>query len=95
MFCFCNKYFSRFDAFCFDGVFLQNLEVADLRVMTLQFTCYVTMQWNQTIYLVAVTLSGILKAKQKLGMTFNSDKLGGIDFTNCAVPRRDPRPLIF
>ena len=29
----------------------------------------------------AVTLSGILKAKQKLGVTFNSDKLGGIDFT--------------
>ena len=34
-------------------------------------------------YLVdAVTSSGILKAKQKLGITFNSDKLGGIDFTN-------------
>ena len=31
--------------------------------------------------LVAVTLSGILKAKQKLGVTFNSDKLGGIDLT--------------
>ena len=31
--------------------------------------------------LVAVMLSGILKAKQKLGITFNSDKLGGIDFT--------------
>ena len=31
--------------------------------------------------LVAVTSSGILKAKQKLGITFNSDKLGGIDFT--------------
>ena len=31
--------------------------------------------------LVAVTSSGILKAKQKLGTTFNSDKLGGIDFT--------------
>ena len=31
--------------------------------------------------LVAVTSSGILKAKQKLGRTFNSDKLGGIDFT--------------
>jgi hypothetical protein len=31
--------------------------------------------------LVAVTLSGILKAKQKQGVTFNSDKLGGIDFT--------------
>ena len=29
----------------------------------------------------AVTLSGILKAKQKLGVTFNSDKLGGIDLT--------------
>ena len=29
----------------------------------------------------AVTLSGILKAKQKLGRTFNSDKLVGIAFT--------------
>ena len=29
----------------------------------------------------AATLSGILKAKQKLGRTFNSDKLGGIAFT--------------
>ena len=29
----------------------------------------------------AVTLSRILKAKQKLGRTFNSDKLGSIDFT--------------
>ena len=29
----------------------------------------------------AVTSSGILKAKQKLSVTFNSDKLGGIDFT--------------
>ena len=27
------------------------------------------------------TLSGILKAKQNLGVTFNCDKLGGIDFT--------------
>ena len=27
------------------------------------------------------TSSGILKAKQKLGRTFNSDKLGGIAFT--------------
>ena len=31
--------------------------------------------------LVAVRLSGILEVKQKLGVTFNSDKLGGIDFT--------------
>ena len=29
----------------------------------------------------AATSSGILKAKQKLGRTFNSDKLGGIAFT--------------
>ena len=31
--------------------------------------------------LVVVTSSGILKAKQKLGVTVNSDKLGIIDFT--------------
>ena len=31
--------------------------------------------------LVTARSSGILKAKQKLGVTFNSDKLGGIDFT--------------
>ena len=29
----------------------------------------------------AVGSSGILKGKQKLGVTLNSDKLGGIDFT--------------
>ena len=34
------------------------------------------------VYLLnAATSSGILKAKQKLGVTFNSDKLGDIDFT--------------
>ena len=31
--------------------------------------------------LVAVGLSGILKAKQKLGVTFNFDKQDVIDFT--------------
>ena len=31
--------------------------------------------------LVAVGSSGILKEKQKLGVTFNSNKLGIIDFT--------------
>ena len=36
---------------------------------------------NLQCNLVAVTSSGILKAKQKLGITFNFDKLGGIDFT--------------
>ena len=36
----------------------------------------------QIVYLLdAVGSSGILKGKQKLGVTFNSDKLGGIDFT--------------
>ena len=48
--------------------------------------------------LVAVGLSGIVKGKQKLGVTFDFDKLGGIDFTNfskltmcTAVPRRKPK----
>ena len=37
---------------------------------------------NSTMYLLdAVRSSAILKGKQKLGVTFNSDKLGGIDFT--------------
>ena len=31
--------------------------------------------------IVTATSSGILKAKQKPGRTFNSDKLGGIAFT--------------
>ena len=36
----------------------------------------------QTGYILdAVGLAEILKGKQKLGVTFNSDKLGGIDFT--------------
>ena len=30
--------------------------------------------------LVVVGLSGIWKEKQKLGVTFNSDTIGGIDF---------------
>ena len=49
--------------------------------------------------LVTARSSGILKAKQKLGRTFNSDKLGGIAFKNFKTdhvqhqPRRKPRPL--
>ena len=34
-----------------------------------------------SIHISAVELSGILKGKQKLGETFHSDKLGGIEFT--------------
>ena len=34
-----------------------------------------------TYIVVAVGSSGILKGKRKLGVTFNSYKLGGIDFT--------------
>ena len=38
--------------------------------------------YYDTIFLLdAAMSSGILKAKQKLGATFNSDTLGGIDFT--------------
>ena len=40
--------------------------------------------WTQfitTYPLVVVTSSGILKEKQKLGITFNFDKLGDIDFS--------------
>ena len=40
---------------------------------------YMTSAWRYR--LVAVTSSGILKAKQKLGVPFNSNKLGVIDFT--------------
>ena len=36
---------------------------------------------NDVYLLVTARSSGILKAKQKLGRTFNSDKLGGIAFT--------------
>ena len=40
------------------------------------------MQNSNTYYVLdTVTSSWILKAKQKLGVTFNSEKLGGIDFT--------------
>ena len=40
-----------------------------------------TMYFFAIYILDAVTSSGILKAKQKLGVTFNPDVLGGIDFT--------------
>ena len=33
------------------------------------------------VLIVAVGSSEILKGKQKVDITFNSDKLGGIDFT--------------
>ena len=36
---------------------------------------------NQHIHIDAVTLSGILKVKQKLGVTFNFDKQDVIDLT--------------
>ena len=58
-------------------------------------------KWKESkcYILVVVTLSGILKAKQKLGITFNSGKLGLIlqNFQHwpCAVPRRKPRPWLF
>ena len=36
-------------------------------------------EWHYIV--IGVGSSGILKGKQKLGVTFDSDKLGGIDFT--------------
>ena len=36
---------------------------------------------QKQVNISVVTSSGILKAKHKLGITFNSDKLGGIAFT--------------
>ena len=48
------------------------LKAMETRVMEFQV-------WGYKV--VMATSSGILKAKQKLGRTFNSDKLGGIDFT--------------
>ena len=36
---------------------------------------------NYVSLIVTTRSSGILKAKQKIGVTFNSDKLGGIAFT--------------
>ena len=43
--------------------------------------CIESLQLCMTYVLDAATSSGILKAKQKLGRTFNSDKLGGIALT--------------
>ena len=40
----------------------------------------VMLMQNDQYLIVAVGLLGILKGKQKLGVTFNSNKLGGIDF---------------
>ena len=57
---------------------------------------YLQFAYHQYL-IVAVGSSGILKGKQKLGVTLNSDKLDGIDFTKfskltmcSAVPRRKP-----
>ena len=46
------------------------------------FQCWrLKTKMSRVSLLDAVGSSGILKWKQKLGVTFNSDKLGGIDFT--------------
>ena len=51
-------------------------------IMTTSFMYGPVLVWSQSMYvLVTARSSGILKAKQKLGRTFNSDKLDGIDFT--------------
>ena len=46
-----------------------------------KYTYWVAFLFVDSYVLDAATSSGILKAKQKLGRTFNSDKLAGIAFT--------------
>ena len=48
---------------------------------TLEIRCPAISRQKGYYILDAATSSGILNAKQKLGRTFNSDKLGGIAFT--------------
>ena len=47
----------------------------------LAFVFPIVLRCKTKYILAAVRLSGILKGKQKLGVTFNSEKLGGIDFS--------------
>ena len=51
------------------------------KFLKMTLTVYIPARSNSTYPIDAATSSGILKAKQKLCVTFNSDKLGGIDFT--------------
>ena len=61
---------------------IRNLRLYRLFYKTfLDFLDFHVMGSQHMYILVTVTSSGILKAKQKLGRIFNSDKLGGIDFT--------------
>ena len=52
-------------------------------ILTIFYIFWNLLQKNCAPYYIldAVMSSGILKAKQKLGRTFNSNKLGGIAFT--------------
>ena len=45
------------------------------------FALFLNLEHAKHSLVVTARSSGILKAKQKLGRTFNSDKLGGIAFT--------------
>ena len=49
--------------------------------MWIQKIAYFTHVQHYIYVLDVVTLSGILKAKQKIGVTFNFDKQGVIDLT--------------
>ena len=89
-----KKYPARYTSFCGQTFIYQlgpnqptKFKVALL--FSLKFWMVLVLRWNKKLknyieqyicILVAVGLSGILKGKQKLGLTFNSDKLGGIDF---------------
>ena len=63
---------------CISQVELRNLRRAAIKVFPVNLHVINVRE----VYLVdAATSSEILKAKQKLGRTFNSNKLGGIAFT--------------
>ena len=51
------------------------------RMIHTAYVCFLVMHTKHIYILDAVRSSRILIGKQKLGRTFNSDKLGGIAFT--------------
>ena len=63
--------------FSWGPVIYDNISVTSLLGLELAVLTYC----DHKYILVTARSSGILKAKQKLGVTFNSDKLSGIDFT--------------
>ena len=62
-------------------LFMSQQPTTDTNVEHLRDVCILNEKVPIWYTVVAARSSGILKVKQKLGRTFNSDKLGGIAFT--------------